>query len=328
MLTQGKNRVELIKNYGILLKIDRKSTFINTIDPIITKMCNLCCPHCWGDNMCGEFLTMENYLKILDFANFINIKTIQYTGGEPLLHPHLINFAKTSKKLNFNNRLRTNFSTKILDNDFLIDILNYFDSIYISLDGLEEDNFYLRPSKEYIKLLQTNKNITRNDFLKYSKKNFEIIKRNLDDLILLKKKFNLNTKIIIATVVQKYNIDKLENFIEFINQYDDLRLDLTQISLDKYDNRNIGKKEFISKSKELMLLSKNIVKIKPVSHPRCISFDNNGNVMLSEQFDIVIGNYMNKNDFARIKKNLFKIIENKDNYYNFLYIPFSKLSSF
>lgn len=84
MFAYNKNKIKIIKNYGVLLKIDRKDTFINTIDPIITKTCNLCCSHCWGDNTCGEFLTMDNYLKILEFAKFININTIQYTGGEPL----------------------------------------------------------------------------------------------------------------------------------------------------------------------------------------------------------------------------------------------------
>lgn len=328
MFVYNKNKIKVIKNYGILLKIDRKDTFINTIDPIITKACNLCCSHCWGDNACSEFLTMDNYLKILEFAKFVNINTIQYTGGEPLLHPHLIDFAKISKKLKFNNRLRTNFSTKILDNNFLINILNYFDSIYISLDGLAEDNFYLRPSKEYKKLEQIDEEKAKKNFYEYSKNNFNIIVKNLENLISLKNQLKLNTKIIIATVIQKYNINKLEKFIEFINQYNDLRLDLTQISLDKNDDRNIEKKDFIKKSRELMLLSKNIVKIKPVSYPRCLSFDNNGNVILSEQFNIVIGNYINKSNFPIIKRKISETIKNKNNYFNYVYIPFSKLSLF
>ena len=316
----------LVENYGIFLKIDRTESFINTIDPIITKSCNLCCPHCWGNNdECG-LMSMESYKKILKLAEYLNINLIQYTGGEPLLHPQLFDFAKESKNKGFKNRLRTNFATKILSEEFLTDILKYFESIYVSLDGLAEDNFYLRPSRKFMVLKNNNPEEAKKCFIEYANENFNVIKTNIDNLIKIKNKFYYKNRIIIASVVQRYNLDKITKMIDFMNQYDDIRWDITQVSLDESNPRNINIDEFESKIFDIAKFSKNIVKIKFDSFPRCLKTDTTGNVLLANNKFIVIGNYLNiyGNNFQNIKNEIFNNIKNKRNfYYNYFYIPFS-----
>lgn len=315
----------LVENYGIFLKIDRTESFINTIDPVITKSCNLCCPHCWGNNNECGMMSMENYKKILKLAEYLNINSIQYTGGEPLLHPQLFDFAKESKNKGFKNRLRTNFATKTLSEEFLTGILEYFECIYISLDGLAEDNFYLRPSRKFMVLKNNNPEEAEKCFAKYANENFNIIKTNIDNLIKIKNKFHYKNRIIIASVVQRYNLDKIAKMIDFINQYDDIRWDITQVSLDENNPRNINIDEFESKIFDIAKFSKNIVKIKFNSFPRCLSMDNIGDIMLSHQFGIKVDNYL-ISDFATIRQKIsFKIKNN--NYFNYLYIPLNKMDN-
>lgn len=316
----------LVENYGIFLKIDRTESFINTIDPIITKSCNLCCPHCWGNNNECGFMSMESYKKILKLAEYLNINSIQYTGGEPLLHPQLFDFAKESKNKGFKNRLRTNFATKILSEEFLTDILKYFESIYVSLDGLAEDNFYLRPSRKFMVLKNNNPEEAKKCFIEYANENFNVIKTNIDNLIKIKNKFYYKNRVIIASVVQRYNLNKITKMIDFVNQYDDIRWDITQVSLDESNPRNINIDEFESKIFDIAKFSKNIVKIKFDSFPRCLKTDTTGNVLLANNKFIVIGNYLNiyGNNFQNIKNEIFNNIKNKRNfYYNYFYIPFS-----
>lgn len=316
----------LVENYGIFLKIDRTESFINTIDPIITKSCNLRCPHCWGNNNECGLMSMESYKKILKLAEYLSINSIQYTGGEPLLHPQLFDFAKESKNKGFKNRLRTNFATKILSEEFLTDILEYFESIYISLDGLAEDNFYLRPSRKFIDLKNKNPEEAEKCFVEYANENFNVIKTNIDNLIKIKNKFYYKNRVIIASVVQRYNLNKITKMIDFMNQYDDIRWDITQVSLDESNPRNINIDEFESKIFDIAKFSKNIVKIKFDSFPRCLKTDTTGNVLLANNKFIVIGNYLNiyGNNFQDIKNEIFNNIKNKRNfYYNYFYIPFS-----
>ena len=182
---------------GIILKINRFTNLINTIDPVISDNCNLKCPHCWGNNDCGISIKIEDFLNILKLANTLNIKDIQFTGGEPLLNMDIIQMARISKDLSFKNRLRTNFAIKKFDNEFLFDIIQNFNSIYISVDGLAEMNFSLRPTKQYLKL--NDKNV----FKAMAKENFDIIITNLKNIIKLKKSIIIQLKLLFVQLFKK-----------------------------------------------------------------------------------------------------------------------------
>ena len=178
-------------------------------------------------------MSMENYKKVLKLAKYLNIYLIQYTGNEPLLYPQVFDFAKESRNKGFKNRSRTNFATKILSEKFLIDILKYFEFIYISPDELAEDNFYLRLSKIFMDIKNNNPEEAEKCFAKYASENFNIITTNITNLIAVRNKLRYNNKIIIVLVIQKYNLDKIVELVDFINQYKNIRWDITQVSLDK-----------------------------------------------------------------------------------------------
>lgn len=304
---------------GIILKINRSANLINTIDPVISDNCNLKCPHCWGNNDFGISIKTDDFLNILNLANSLNIKNIQFTGGEPLLNKDVIQMAKIGKDLLFNNRLRTNFAIKKFDNDFLLDIVQNFDSIYVSIDGLAETNFTLRPTKQYLKL--NDKSL----FKSMAKENFDTIITNLKNTIKLKKKYNNTIKIIVCSVIQKYNLNEIYNLINFFNDFELDCLDFTQVSLEDGNENLISKDEFLNTIFDNLKHSKNKIKIKPFSNLRCIICETNGDVMLSGSINKrKLGNYkdINCNISNQINQN---ITDNYSNYVNYHFIPFNKM---
>ena len=306
---------------GLFVKSDRMENFINTVDPIITKNCNLLCPHCWGYNCGNANMVSEVYQKFIDFVKFLGINDIQFTGGEPLLNRDFINFAKINKNYNFNTRLRTNFSIKKFDEKSILDILENFSHVYISLDGDYKTNFLLRPTKKYVNANVIDK--TNDDFIeKSANENFDIIKSNLDILLKVREKINSKVKVVIASVVQRKNIDKMSELLEFTNLYNDIRWDITQIIVKKGDENGISKKEFIDKIFKIAEQSTNLVKIKPASKARCLQVDVDGTVTLSHIKDIVIGNCTNTNNYENIKLKLENFInKNSNSYCNYYFIP-------
>ncbi len=78
---------------------------------IVTHECNKKCPFC-VDQYRGENLmvSLEHVKKSLDLAKDKNIKDVLLIGGEPTLHPHIIEIAKLTKSYGFRVIMTTNYS--------------------------------------------------------------------------------------------------------------------------------------------------------------------------------------------------------------------------
>lgn len=62
---------------------------------MLTKACNLNCPYCFANefvNKCSEEITMENFQKAKEFLISGGSKSIGFIGGEPTVHPQIIDF--------------------------------------------------------------------------------------------------------------------------------------------------------------------------------------------------------------------------------------------
>jgi uncharacterized radical SAM superfamily Fe-S cluster-containing enzyme len=55
----------------------------------IVNYCNLKCPYCFADNEQENpiYMSLENYIKTLDFILKNPVDGIGILGGEPTLHP-------------------------------------------------------------------------------------------------------------------------------------------------------------------------------------------------------------------------------------------------
>ncbi len=71
----------------------------------LTQKCNLRCLHCYAD--AGPEMSAENPLpakkwgEIIQEASEMGFSGIQFTGGEPLLYPELINLLRIARKLDY-----------------------------------------------------------------------------------------------------------------------------------------------------------------------------------------------------------------------------------
>ncbi len=126
-----------------------------------TNRCNLLCHHCYSKADANEkdTLSFEEIKQTISKLKKSGVNFVIFSGGEPLLRPDIFNIAQCMK----DNEIMTYLSTNgmyIKENNVnkIIDTFNY---IGISIDGIEEVHDYFRGQKgaykksiDAIKLIQ------------------------------------------------------------------------------------------------------------------------------------------------------------------------------
>ena len=162
----------------------------------LTDACNFRCIYCYAE--CGPeaineqikiLLSYEDYCKIIDEVVNVGYKKIFFTGGEPLLNPHIFKLARYVKGKGLFCGIVSNGSL-IAENN--IKKFHVFDIVKISLDSnIEEINDITRGKGTYLKI------ITALNLLKANEIN-----------------------IAINTVLTNHNKDVIKDLIEFVhNEY-------------------------------------------------------------------------------------------------------------
>ena len=114
------------------------SEFINRTGNLLIHLldeCNLYCKHCYlNASQNGEHvLPLDLVKRTIDEAHDLGIKSVQFSGGEPLLYPHIHEVLRSTKGKHFNVALSTN-GTLIDDKTTeLLAEINAF--IVASIDG-------------------------------------------------------------------------------------------------------------------------------------------------------------------------------------------------
>lgn len=78
-----------------------KNEIIKQCSIILTRDCNLRCNFCFakGAGYCkSDMINFDNLKKIVDFCYDAQVKYIFFTGGEPLLYPHILEILSYIKK--------------------------------------------------------------------------------------------------------------------------------------------------------------------------------------------------------------------------------------
>jgi MoaA/NifB/PqqE/SkfB family radical SAM enzyme len=176
---------------------------VNNLDIYLTGKCNYRCEYCYGEDESKGDMTIETFEKAVAFAEYIGAKTLQYCGGEPLMSSHFIDNVSIAREKGFKQILRTNaiYLPKYIDL-----VAENFDWIGISLDGCENANAKMRPSKNSIT----------------AKEQFEIPVNCIWDL----KRKNPKIKILLATLASKINYMQIEELYLFIKE--------TKLPIDKW----------------------------------------------------------------------------------------------
>ena len=135
---------------------------ISSMKPIlcnyyITHRCNAHCSFCdiWKKyrNMENVDCSLEDVKNNLFQLKSLGVKFIDFTGGEPLLHPHLPEMLQAAKKIGFHTSVTTNclaYPNRAEELKGLIDLLHF------SLDSLDEkENDSLRGKNSFSSVMES-----------------------------------------------------------------------------------------------------------------------------------------------------------------------------
>jgi len=71
----------------------------------ITQTCNLVCQHCYTDSSprrpLDEGMSLADWVTVLEQARKVHCDSVQFIGGEPMLHPQLMTLVECASNLGF-----------------------------------------------------------------------------------------------------------------------------------------------------------------------------------------------------------------------------------
>ncbi len=105
----------------------------------ITGRCNLNCPTCFANAGQGPDLSLTQVEAILDrlMVTEREPEIVQISGGEPTIHPQILDILKTAKSHNVRHvMLNTNGLRLAQDTDFVHQLARYEPTVYLQFDGL------------------------------------------------------------------------------------------------------------------------------------------------------------------------------------------------
>ncbi len=113
---------------------------LGTIYFYLTEGCNLACKHCWLSPPLEKGELKHAYLPVADFQTVIReakplgLNTVKLTGGEPLLHPDILEILRLIAEEKLNLTIETN-GTLLTDEIAEAIALIEYNSVSISLDS-------------------------------------------------------------------------------------------------------------------------------------------------------------------------------------------------
>jgi uncharacterized radical SAM superfamily Fe-S cluster-containing enzyme len=112
----------------------------------VNSACNMDCPLCFANAGAGFNLTLEEVEGILDHLVETegNPEVVQFSGGEPSIHPQIIEMIQAAKNRNIRHvMLNTNGKRIAEDDAFLERLSDVRPSIYFQFDGFDTDTYRL-----------------------------------------------------------------------------------------------------------------------------------------------------------------------------------------
>jgi 7,8-dihydro-6-hydroxymethylpterin dimethyltransferase len=110
----------------------------------VNSACNMACPLCFSEASPGFSLTLEEVEAMLD--DFVRTEgspeVVQFSGGEPTIHPQIIDFVKAAKDRGIPFvMINTNGKRIAHDDRFLEQLNGVRPSIYFQFDGFDAETY-------------------------------------------------------------------------------------------------------------------------------------------------------------------------------------------
>ena len=110
----------------------------------VNSACDMNCPLCFSEAGPGFSLTLEEVEEILDhlIATEGNPEVVQFSGGEPSIHPQIIPMMKAAQDRGIANvMLNTNGKRIAADDRFLEQLAEIKPNVYFQFDGFESETY-------------------------------------------------------------------------------------------------------------------------------------------------------------------------------------------
>ena len=110
----------------------------------VNSTCDMACPLCFSDAAPGFNLILEEVEDILNhyIAAEGNPQVVQFSGGEPSIHPEIIPMMRAAKQRGIPNvMLNTNGKRIARDDNFLAELAELQPSVYFQFDGFESETY-------------------------------------------------------------------------------------------------------------------------------------------------------------------------------------------
>src|SRR5713101_7357037 len=110
----------------------------------VNSNCNMDCPLCFSEARPGFSLTLEEVEQMLDdlVRTEGNPEVVQFSGGEPTIHPQIIEFVKAAQARNIPFiMINTNGKRIAHDDRFLEQLTEVRPSLYFQFDGFEPETY-------------------------------------------------------------------------------------------------------------------------------------------------------------------------------------------
>ncbi len=106
----------------------------------LTYACNLRCSHCYMYKAAvhDRPLSLSEYRVLFHGLNMQGVKSVTFSGGEPLLHPLFRDLVLAAKDHSFTVTVLSNGT--LWNEDLLSFAKDYIDEVQISVDGIDEDS--------------------------------------------------------------------------------------------------------------------------------------------------------------------------------------------
>lgn len=179
-----------------------------TVSLWITESCNLDCEYCYVDaNLAGDFMDTKRLKNLISELAELEVFDITIAGGEPFLHPDILDIIE--------HTLSKNIQLGVLTNGVLID------------EELSKKLAEIVANKSFI--LQVSLDSHNPDINNMTRGKGEVILKNLRRLV------NLGIEIQLSCVLNSHNIDfahlMIEEFYPHIKRFHFLNIQRTEKSL-------------------------------------------------------------------------------------------------
>lgn len=250
----------------------------------ITNICNLKCRFCPDTNRNKEYMSVENFEKIIKKIHTYTNLVCLHVKGEPLLHNDLEKILKILEKYKLKVNITTN-GTLIKNKLDILKKSKAVRQINISLHSITQNDILYR---KYLKDIFESVEELKNVIISYRLWNLQTIKEN-----------DINNEII----KEIENYYKVRNLKENLSQNEFIKIkDNMFINQDiEFTWPDINQKNIVEQGKCLALKEQIAILVDGTVVPCCL--DNNGDIKLGNILDENLEEILNKPKSIEIKKN-------------------------